>query len=31
MAKTVGKYAFQFLIGRSGGLVALLVQRMLGQ
>ena len=31
VAKAVGKYAFQFLIGTSGGLAALLVQRMLGQ
>ena len=30
-AKTVGRYAFQLLVGASGGLVVLLVGRLLGQ
>lgn len=30
VAKAVGKYAFQFLVGTSGGLAALFIQRMLG-
>lgn len=31
VAKTVGKYLFQLLVGASGGLVVLLVSRALGQ